>query len=482
MRRPAARSIWPGAVVGRRDLDHVEAAEAHARQRADAARAPRAAAGPRPPACPVAGRERRVDHVDVEAEERRRLADARRARAARSRPAPCARSSSPPIDLEAHLARVAEVGGRVERPAHAGQQRALRARAAPPRPPAGTACRGSSARRSTGPRCRRARRAAPAPSGPCRAACARSSPSTIEWSPPSTIGDDAGRDAAAPRPVGDLARGPLGVAGRDVEVAAGRRPTAPRTRRRRAPGGTGRSSDRRRRGSPPGPKRAPGPVARRGVERDADDADVDARRVRRRAGSGRTCGCPCSGAPARRRAGRSAAAQRVTRPPRAPCAACGRSRRAALPPCASDRLDVLERLRREPLARQHVRDARRVRGERLGRDPPDRLARPARPPGRRGRPRAASSRASPQGGGGAKARVRSRVGSRPSCSTARAQRRDQPLGLRGARARPCRTRATITFSPASSRLMSSLLAHAAARARSRVAPVPRTSTASRSGS
>ena len=151
------------------------------------ARAPRAAAAPRPPACRSpganAGSITSMSKLKNAGASPTRVAHAPRVVGRRHRPQLVAGDH-----VEAHLARLAEVGGASRAARACRPAPSARARAAPPRPPAGTACRGSSARRSTGPRCRRGRRAARARAGRAAAACARSSPSTIEWSPPSTIG------------------------------------------------------------------------------------------------------------------------------------------------------------------------------------------------------------------------------------------------------------------------------------------------------
>ena len=174
------------------------------RQRAQEARAPRAGSRPATSGVPVAGANAGSITSMSKLKERRPVADALADALRVLGRASSARSSSHADHSKPHLARLVEVARGVQRPAHAGQQRALRAEQRPPRPRAGTACRGSSARRSTRPMCRRGRRAARAPTGPWRAAWARSSPSTIEWSPPSTIGTTP---AATSRrePVGDLA-------------------------------------------------------------------------------------------------------------------------------------------------------------------------------------------------------------------------------------------------------------------------------------
>ena len=129
----------------------------------------------------------------------------------------------------------------------------------------------------------------------------------------------------------------------------------------------------------------------------------------------------------------------------------------SVPPCSSA-ADVLERLRRQPLARQHVRDARRVGRERLGRDR-------ARPPRRPARPPAAPRNASrgvitsgPHGGGGANgSRARARGSPRELLDRLRAAPSTSRAACRP-RVSPIPNTATTTFSPASSRLMSSLLA------------------------
>ena len=112
----------------------------------------------------------------------------------------------------------------------------------------------------------------------------------------------------------------------------------------------------------------------------------------------------------------------------------------------------------------------RIGRQRLGRDPADRRPRPARPPARRGTPRAGVISSGPHGGGGAN--VGRGVAARRAEPLDRVLRSavDQPRGALVPPVSPIPNTATTTFSPASSRLMSSLLAHAAARPRSRVAP------------
>ena len=88
----------------------------------------------------------------------------------------------------------------------------------------------------------------------------------------------------------------------------------------------------------------------------------------------------------------SSSARRATRSVAQPAVA-GAAQAAAV---VERLLDVVERLGGQPLAREHVGDAGRVGGQRLGGHAPDGLARRAPPPGGRGRRRAASSRARPR--------------------------------------------------------------------------------------
>ena len=97
--------------------------------------------------------------------------------------------------------------------------------------------------------------------------------------------------------------------------------------------------------------------------------------------------------------------------------------------------DVVERLAGQPLAGQDVGDARRVGGERLGRDPARGLVEGRRPPAGRGRPRAASSPARPRAAAAPAGSCGRRPARSPASPTASAQRRDQALA---ARRRPAR--------------------------------------------
>ena len=116
--------VWPGPSYGGRDLDHVVAAEVDPGERAQQhERLVRQQPGDL--GRPGARRERRVDHVDVERQERRPVSEPPADTVAVV--ARADRAQLVALDqLEAHLARVAEVALRVQRPAHAREQRSLR--------------------------------------------------------------------------------------------------------------------------------------------------------------------------------------------------------------------------------------------------------------------------------------------------------------------------------------------------------------------
>ena len=173
--------------------------------------------------------------------------------------------------LEAHLARLREIAGGVERPPHAGQQRALRAAAAPPPPRAGTACRGSSARRSTGPRCRRGRRAARARAGRAGRLRAQLAEHDRVVAAEHERHDARRDERPSASAIWPAVRSALpGVTSRSPQSAT---ESAANTSTSSA-GWYGRSSDRARADRLGAEARA-GPVAGGRVERDADGRDVD---------------------------------------------------------------------------------------------------------------------------------------------------------------------------------------------------------------
>ena len=132
-------------------------------------------------------------------------------------------------------------------------------------------------------------------------------------------------------------------------------------------------------------------------------------------------------------------------------------------------LDVVQRLRGQPLAGQHVGYPRRVRGQRLGGHPPDRLAHRDHLLAARGTPRAASSPARPKAAAARTPRPPGRARGRSSSSTARRSAATSRSPAAAASS-PIPNTATITFSPASSTCTSSLLAQ---HARQLVAARPR---------
>ena len=325
-----------------------------------------------------------------------------------------------------------------------------------------------------GPRCRRGRRAARARAGRARprARAARRARSSgrrrARAGPPRprTTGSSAAAIWPAVRSAlpGVTSRSPRSTTDSAREhVHVERRVVGPQADRRRA--------DRLR------PEARPGPVAGGGVERESrprprrrpsSSRDVRAARERahaRVAGRLRGVRRPV----ARRGVIRASTATRAVRSVRslAPRSA---------PPCGEDRLHVLPGLGREPLAGQHVRDARRVGGQRLGRDPPDRLLDRHDLLRAEERLAAASSRAAPTAAAGRSRAARARRSPPSSLDGVRAAPSTSRVALLGCAVSPIPNTATITFSPASSRLMSSLLAQQArdlVAARARAAHVDR---------
>ena len=182
-RRRQHRGRLAGPVVGRRDLDEVEARE---RSPASARRNASASCGSRPATSgvPVAGANAGSNDVDVEDR--------------KSGPSPRARAQPAGTRREQRAQRVA---GEISKPSSRGSARSAGPYSGP-RMPASVersgaatlleraperASRGSSARRSTRPRCPRGRPSARA-DGPRARRARASSPRTIEWSPPSTSG------------------------------------------------------------------------------------------------------------------------------------------------------------------------------------------------------------------------------------------------------------------------------------------------------
>ena len=150
--------------------------------------------------------------------------------------------------------------------------------------------------------------------GPCTAACARSSPSTIEWSPPSTSGVTPARTSGSSAG-GDLAGGALGVARRDRRGRRDRRPRARANTSTSSGGWYGRRPIEAERIAS-GPKRAPGRLLV-AVSNGTPTAATSTPSRSSRADSARRSARRCSGAPAMRRAGRSAGSSlRARRPQR----------------------------------------------------------------------------------------------------------------------------------------------------------------------
>ena len=241
------------------------------------------------------GRERRVDHVDVERQERRPVAHARAHPRRRTRAGVQVRSSSQDTISKPHARGSSRSDAAYSDPRmpasservgvdQALLQRALERRAVEVAlavvllPRVGVGVEQDDGR-----------------PGPWTAACARSSPSTIEWSPPSISGTAPARSTGSScAAICSVVR--TALPGRRREIAeVGQRERAedvdalrgvPRPQQQRGVADAGRAEARA------------GAHRGRGVERDADDGDVDAlgrrhvRRPRERADAGVARGAP----------------------------------------------------------------------------------------------------------------------------------------------------------------------------------------------